>query len=172
MKFDKSLEVENVSNEVISALRKILPERSINCPLGLHEPYFKDTNAIKYVNECIESGWVSSAGMWVNKFEQKVCDITGAKNAVAVTNGTVALRLALHIEGVKSNDEVLVPPLSFVATANAISHLGAFPHFIDIDKETLALSPTSLKKHLEKVAQKKVNGVFNKFTGKRLQLLW
>ncbi len=134
----------------------------------VHEPYFKNTNALNYVSQCINSGWVSTAGEWVNKFENQICDYTGSKFAVAVSNGTVALRLALLVSGVKNEEEVIIPPLSFVATANAVSHLGAIPHFVDIEPHSLGLCPFALQKRLEEIAEKKNGKVFNKHTGKRI----
>ena len=88
----------------------------------IHEPYFGKSNAYEYLKECIDSGWVSSSGKWVSKFEHLLAEFTGAKYAIAVSNGTVALRLALFLVGVKQEDEVFVPPLSFVATCNAVSY--------------------------------------------------
>lgn len=79
------------------------------------------------MKDCLNSGWVRTAGAWVSRFEQELCDITGAKHAVVVSNGTVALRLALHLVGVGPGDEVLLPPLSFVATAKADAHLELCP---------------------------------------------
>ena len=109
---------------------------------------------------------MSSGGEWVKKFEEEICKYTQSKFAIAVTNGTVGLRLALHCIGVKPGDEVIVPPLTFVATANSISHLGAYPHFVDIEKNKLSLSPLELNKRLEKVAFKKGKEVFNIRTGR------
>ena len=118
----------------------------------MHEPSFKGSKAYKYVKDCLETGWVSSSGKWVSRFEDQISDFTGAKYAIAVSNGTVALRLALHLIGVKYDDEVLIPPLSFVATANSISHLGASPHFIDIEAESLGMCPVALDKRLNEIA--------------------
>ena len=95
------------------------------------------------MKDCLDTGWVSTAGKWVNRFEHELASATGAAHAVAVTNGTVALRLALHVVGVMPGDEVLLPPLSFVATANAVAHLGAVPHFVDVDPITLAMDPSA-----------------------------
>ena len=89
-------------------------------------PILRD-RSLGLFRDCLDTGWVSTAGHWVKRFEQELAVATGAPYAVAVSNGTVALRLALHLVGVGRGDEVLLPPLSFVATANAISHLGAFP---------------------------------------------
>lgn len=156
------------SDIVYNAIKSALALKSDKNNISLHEPYFKDTNALKYVKDCIDNGWVSSAGHWVNKFEEHICQFTGAKHAVAVTNGTVGLRLALHCLGVQAGDEVLTSPFTFVATANAISHLGAFPHFIDINSLNLSLSSKSLSERLKKVASKKNGKVFNIETGRRI----
>jgi len=104
----------------------------------------------------------------VSRFEQDLCARTGAVHAVAVTNGTVALRLALHLVGVSAGDEVLLPPLSFVATANAVAHLGAMPHFVDVEAGGLGMDPAALAARLEAVAERREGGVFNRSTGRRL----
>ena len=120
-------------------------ERPAKKPIMLHEPKLNDSTTREYVNDCLQSGWVSSAGEWVKRFEDRICQITNSPSAVAVTNGTVGLRLGLHILGVDQGDEVITSPLSFVATANAISHLGAIPHFFDIDKTSLSICPKALE---------------------------
>lgn len=140
------------------------PDQSI----ALHEPDFSGTQAWTYVRDCLDSGWVSTAGQWVTRFEQELCARTGAEHAIAVTNGTVALRLALHLMGVSANDEVLLPPLSFVATANAVAHLGAIPHFVDVEAGSLGMDPLVLAARLEAVAERRESGVFNRITGRRL----
>ena len=137
-------------------------------PIALHEPDFSGTQAWTYVRDCLDSGWVSTAGQWVTRFEQELCARTGAEYAIAVTNGTVALRLALHLIGVSANDEVLLPPLSFVATANAVAHLGAIPHFVDVEARNLGMDPLVLAARLEAVAERRESGVFNRITGRRL----
>lgn len=139
-----------------------------NQKIVTHEPYFLKTNAFTYVNECLSSGWVSSSGKWVEKFEKLICDYTGAKYAIAVTNGTVALRLALFLVGVKRSEEVLLPPMTFVATANAVSHLGAIPHFIDIEKDFLGMCPEALEKRLDEIAVMKNGKTYNRFSGRRI----
>ena len=108
---------------------------------------------------------------FVDEFEIKLAFFTGAKNAIALTNGTVALRLALFLVGVKQEDEVLVPPLSFVATCNAISHLGAFPHFIDIENKTFGMDPICLHKHLKKIGIYKNGNLINKETNRRISAI-
>ena len=136
--------------------------------IHIHEPYFKDSNAYDYVKDCLDNGWVSSSGKWVSQFENQIADFTGSRYVIAVSNGTVALRLALHLVGVRSNDEVIIPPLSFVATANAISHLGAKPHFVDIEAESLGLCPIALEKRLNEVAELRNGTIFNKFSGNKI----
>ena len=104
----------------------------------------------------------------MSRFEQELASATGAAHAVAVTNGTVALRLALHLVGVGPGDEVLLPPLSFVATANAVAHLGAVPHFVDVEPTTLAMDPSVLAERLEKLAERRNGRLLNRQTGRRL----
>ncbi len=116
--------------------------------IPLHEPRFRG-NEKKYINECIDSTFVSSVGKFVDLFEQKVVEYTGAKHAVAAVNGTAALHIALILAGVKSNYEVITQPLTFIATANAITYTGAKPIFVDIDRETMGLSPSTLEGWLQ-----------------------
>ena len=153
---------------IIQALTHTCGQSTIREPIGLHEPSFADTRAWDYVKDCLDTGWVSSAGAWVSRFEQALCNTTGAKYAIAVTNGTVALRLGLHLVGVKPGDEVLVPPLSFVATANAVQHLGATPHFVDIESGTLGMCPAALNDRLERVCCRVDNNLINRETGRRI----
>lgn len=134
----------------------------------LHAPCFIG-NEKKYLNECIDTTFVSSVGKFVDRFEEMVTEYTGAAKAVVCVNGTNALHMALLLAGVERNDEVLSQALTFVATANAISYIGAHPVFIDVDKETMGLSPQSLKKWLS-VSSEIRNGVcYNKETGRRIK---
>ena len=158
----------NQDQAILKVLEEVLGSPSPNELISLHEPNFGGTKAWDYVRDCLDSGWVSTAGQWVNRFEQELCARTGADHVVAVTNGTVALRLALHLVGVKEGDEVLLPPLSFVATANAVAHLGATPHFVDIEPGCLGMDPKALAERLETVAEKRDGELFNRFTGRRL----
>lgn len=136
--------------------------------IPLHEPRFRG-NEKKYLNDCIDSTFVSSVGEYVNRFESDICKITGAKYAVATTNGTTGLHTALLVGGVESGDEVITQSISFVATCNAISYCNATAHFVDVDKDTLSLSPTILRKHLEKISYQKNGECFNSETGKRIK---
>jgi aminotransferase in exopolysaccharide biosynthesis len=157
-----------VVESVLEAIQQVVGYGSIEHPISLHEPDFRGTQAWAYVKDCLDTGWVSTAGSWVSRFEQQLCAITGARHAVAVSNGTVALRLALHLVGVGPGDEVLLPPLSFVATANAVAHLGAVPHFVDVESSALGLCPAALVARLEAVAEQCDGRLVNRETGRRI----
>jgi len=103
----------------------------------LHEPRFAG-NEWAYVKECIDTGWVSSAGKFVDRFEQDLATYTGAAHAIAVANGTAALHVALQLAGVRAGDEVLVPALTFAATASAVAFCGATPHFVDSEERAIS----------------------------------
>ena len=157
-----------MSDAILAALRQVCVSATPDQPIALHEPDFRGTQSWDYVRDCLDTGWVSTAGQWVSRFEQELCSRTGAQHAVAVTNGTVALRLALHLVGVQAGDEVLLPPLTFVATANAVSHLGAIPHFVDVEPRSLGLGPVALTARLEAVAESRDGVLINRTTGRRL----
>lgn len=135
--------------------------------LSLHEPEFVG-NEWKYVKECLDTGWVSSVGKYVDEFERRLAEYTGARHAVAVVNGTAAQHMALVLVGVQPGDEVLVPSLSFVATANAVAHCGAIPHFVDCTERTLGMDPARLEEHLERVSEPVAGGLRNVITGRRI----
>ncbi len=153
---------------ILEAIQQVVGASSREQPIGLHEPDFRGTQAWTYVKDCLDTGWVSTAGSWVSRFEQQLCAITGSGHAVAVSNGTVALRLALHLLGVGPGDEVLLPPLSFVATANAVAHLGAVPHFVDVEPTGLGMCPTALAEQLEAVAERRDGQLVNRESGRRI----
>ena len=135
---------------------------------GLHEPIF-DGNEKDYLNDCIDSTFVSSVGKYVDKFEKELAIYTGAKRAIAVSNGTSALQISLKLAGVVEGDEVLVPSLTFVGTVNAISYLGAIPHFIDSEEETFGADPKSLISWLKKSTDLTSQGCINRKTGRRIK---
>jgi perosamine synthetase len=147
--------------------------------IPLHAPIFNG-NEVKYLEECIDSTYVSSVGRFVDQFEVEIAKYTGAKKAVACVNGTSALHLALKLVGVVPGDEVITQPLTFVATANAITYCGAIPLFLDVDIDTLGLSPVKLETWLKqniifkkRETQNSKPGTlnsepFNKFTGHRI----
>ena len=157
-----------LSNEIIDRIKASISNSNKLEKIELHEPNFKGSNAYRYLKECIDTGWVSSSGKWVTEFEKLISDFTGSKYAIAVSNGTVALRLSLFLAGVRANDEVIIPPLTFVATANSISHLGAMPHFVDIEPKTLGICPNALDQHLSEFAEIKGNEVFNKISKRKI----
>lgn len=152
--------------EITKMIRKVF-----SCPtdfIPLHAPYFGG-NEKKYVLDTIESTFVSSVGSYVNKFEEMIQDITGAKYAIATTNGTSALHLALIAAGVKPSDEVITQSLTFVATANAIRHAGAEPVFVDVDIDNMGLSPEALENFLSEYSEIDDAGICrNKISGKRI----
>ena len=119
-----------IPDGLIKAISGVVPEGG-----ALHEPEFAG-NETRYVQECIDTGWVSSVGKFVDQFEEKLCEITGAQAAVATVNGTAALHAALHLAGVQPGDEVLTPAFGFVAVANAVSYCAAVPHFVDVSETT------------------------------------
>lgn len=135
---------------------------------GLHEPVFAG-NEKKYLAECIDSGFVSSVGAFVTAFEESVRDFVQVQYAVAIVNGTAALHLALLAVGVRPGDEVIVPAMSFVATANAVSHAGAIAHFVDIDEGTWGIDPVALRVYLATVGQIKDGRLHNAETGRPIR---
>tara|TARA_B100000900_G_scaffold341981_1_gene305223 strand:+ start:7789 stop:8928 length:1140 start_codon:yes stop_codon:yes gene_type:complete len=149
-------------NEFINFVREIYNTKEI---IPLHEPKFIG-NEKKYVNQCIDSTFVSSVGKFVDNFEKKIAKYTGAKYAVATTNGTSAIHTSLVLAGVNLGDEVITQSLNFVASCNAIRYCGANPIFLDVDKSTMGLSPISLKYFLENNTTIKNKKCINKKTKK------
>ncbi len=151
--------------EIIQFIRKTYKKPSEF--IALHEPVFAG-NEKKYLEECIDSTFVSSVGKFVDQFEIEMAKYTGAAKAVVCVNGTNAIHLALKLVRVEPGMEVITQPLTFVATANAITYCGANPVFIDVDKETLGLSPDALIRFLETHSEQKNDGCFNKNTSKKI----
>ncbi len=143
------------------------PER----PVALHEPRFGQAER-DYVLDCVDSGWVSYLGQYVDRLEQLVAEWAGTRYAVAMVNGTAALRIALQVAGVEPGDEVLVPDLTFVATLNAASSLGAVPHLVDAEDKSLGICPVALRERLTAVAGRDAQGVLrNRETGRRIAVI-
>lgn len=136
-------------------------------PIPLHVPLFNG-NEQAYVNDAVASGETSASGAFIQKFEKALAEYTGAKDVVAVSNGTAALHLALHMVGVKADEEVITQALTFVATGNAIRYTGAHPVFVDVDADSMGLSPDSLSSFLESSCEKRKDGVYNTTSGKRI----
>jgi aminotransferase in exopolysaccharide biosynthesis len=126
-------------------------------------------NEKKYLEECIDTTFVSSVGKFVDRFEEMVAEYTGAKKAVVCVSGTNALHMAMMLVGVERDDEVITQALTFIATCNAISYIGAHPVFIDVDKDTMGLSPAAVKAWLEENAEIKEGICYNKTTGRRIK---
>lgn len=126
-------------------------------------------NEKKYLEECIDTTFVSSVGKFVDRFEEEMAAYTGAKKAVVCVSGTNALHMAMMLVGVERDDEVLTQALTFIATCNALSYIGAHPVFIDVDKETMGLSPEAMKAWLVKNTEIKNNQCYNKHTGRRVK---
>ena len=152
--------------DVIDFIQNLYPE---NKSIPLHEPRFSG-NEKKYLVECIDSTFVSSVGKFVDEFEDKIANYTDAKYAIATSNGTSALHISLLLANVEQDDEIITQPLTFVATCNAISYCGARPVFIDVDKDTMGLSPSSLKEFLKNNTKVKNNQCINKKTGKVIRV--
>lgn len=136
----------------------------------LHEPTF-NKKEVEYVTDCVKTGWVSSVGAYVTRFEEDLAKFVGVKRAVAVVNGTAALHIALKVAGVEANDEVLMPSLTFIATANAVSYCGAIPHFVDVHEETLGMDPFKLDAYLEDISEVRNGELYNKETKRRIKAL-
>lgn len=154
------------NSDIIKFIRDTFNENEQFIPL--HAPHFGG-NEKKYLLDTIDSTFVSTVGAYVTQFEEMMADITGAKYAIAIMNGTAALHLALLMAGVRHGDEVITQPLTFVATANAIAHAGAIPVFVDVDKDTMGLSPAALAAFLEEFATVNSKGeCINKSSGRRI----
>lgn len=153
--------ITNKCREVVGYTDKFVP---------LHSPTFTGAEWT-YVKECLDTGWVSSAGNFVDRFEKNLASFCGVKHTVAVCNGTAALHTCLIVSGVSRNDEVIIPTLTFVATANAVTYVGAVPHFADIEPETLGINPLTLYDYLDNISEIRNGQCFNIQTGRRIAAL-
>jgi len=153
---------------MVQAVRAVLgkPQGTI----ALHEPEFGGREW-DYVKECIDTGWVSSVGSYVDRFERDLSAITGARHAVATANGTAALHICLLLAGVAAGDEVLMPALTFIATANAVSYAQATPHFVDSEERSLGVDARALDAYLGEIAERRDGRTFNRRTGARMRAL-
>ncbi|AMV31854.1 Putative pyridoxal phosphate-dependent aminotransferase EpsN [Pirellula sp. SH-Sr6A] len=159
----------NLAQQIVARVEQAIGRS--NETILLHRPYFPPSTN-RYVQECVDTGWVSSAGSYVTRFEQLLAQTTGAKRAVATVNGTAALEMCFRLAGVQSGDEVLAPSLTFVATANAIHHCGAIPHFVDVSVERLSICPEALRRYLQAIATTGSHGkLVNRQTGRRIGAL-
>jgi perosamine synthetase len=156
-------------SHLIDAIDACLPRAGR--PHHVHEPRLRG-NASEYVKECVDTSCVSYAnGRFVEAFEKQLAEFTGTGYAIATVNGTAALHVCLMLAGVKPGDEVLVPALTFVATANAVRYCGAFPHFVDSEPETLGMDPRRIEQYLATTVEKRSGAAFNRLTGRRISVV-
>ncbi|MCE9545316.1 MAG: LegC family aminotransferase [Planctomycetia bacterium] len=153
------------SQRIVAAVRDALG--SPTEPLLLHGPVFAG-NEWRYLKDCIDTSNVSSSGSYVTEFENRLAQYTGAAHVIATVNGTTALHLALMLAGTDRDTEVLLPSLTFVATANAVAHCGAIPHFCDVENRTMGMDAGKLADHLQSMAERRKDGCYNRRTGRRI----
>ena len=153
----------NLANTIIKKIKSLEPKT-------LHQPVFFG-NEVKYLKQCIKTGFVSSVGNFVSVFERKIKKVTGSKYVVAVINGTYALELIIRCLKINKNEEVFLPSLTFVATANAIKHTGAIPHFVDVEENNLGICPEKLENYIKKSLIKKNGKLFNPKTKRYISAL-
>lgn len=152
--------------EIVHAISSVTGDRTV----ALHEPIFAG-NEWSYLKECLDTTFVSSVGKFVDRFEVDLAAFTGARYAIAVVNGTAALHTALLLAGVGPGDEVLVPALTFVATAAAVTYCGATPHFVESEERTLGVDPAALTAYLRTISELRDGVCVNRNTGRPIRAL-
>ena len=152
---------------ILKKLKEVINSKEFT---PLHIPIFEG-NEIEYVTDCIKSNFVSSVGEYVNKFEEAISKYTGAKYAILTSNGTSALHISLLLVGVKRDNEVLIPAMTFIATANAVSYIGAIPHFVDVDEKTLGIDSEKLDEYLSQVCEMRDGECYNKNTNRKIKAI-
>ena len=157
---------KNLADQILDAIRIVVGPG----PAVLHAPSFEG-NEWLYLKECLDSTYVSSVGKFVDQFEENLANYTGAKYAISVVNGTAALQIALRLAGVQANDEVLIPALTFVATANAVTYCNAKPHFVDSEENTLGIDVAKLREYLQKNSSQHSGQCINISTGSVIRAL-
>jgi perosamine synthetase len=158
----------DVVSATVAAVRSVLGPA--NGTIALHEPAFGGREW-EYVKDCLDTGWVSSVGAYVDRFERDLREVTGAPFAVATSNGTSALHVCLLLAGVQPGDEVLMPALTFIATANAVSYASAVPHFVESEGVSLGVDAQQLDAYLRQIAEVRDGACFNRRSGARLRAL-
>ena len=156
--------MKNDEQKIINLINKVIRNKSKN----LHEPLF-DGNEKKYLLDCIDTGYVSTVGKYVDRFENKIAKYTKSKYAIAIINGTSALHILMKYFGITEKDEVILPSLTFVATANVIKYCNATPNFVDSEHNTLGICPVKLANYLKNNLIKKGKNSFNKRTNRRVK---
>lgn len=158
--------IYNKEKIIVKKIKKVVGKGSKN----LHEPLFLGKEK-EYLIDCVNSSYVSSVGKYVKKFESQISKFTKSPFAIALINATSGIYLLLKCLNISRNDEVLVPAITFIATANAVKQCDASPNFVDVEEKTFGICPIKLKKYLEKIVKKKGDISFNKFTGKKIRAL-
>jgi len=156
----------NLPQEIVHAIQSVVGDG----PLALHEPRFNGNEWV-YLKECLDSTFVSSVGRFVDRFEDELAKYTGAKRAVAVVNGTAALHVALLLAGVKAGDEVLLPALTFIATANSVAYCQATPHFADSEERSLGMDAVALREYLSTITEIRNGQCVNSSTGRVIRAM-
>lgn len=156
----------NLPQDIVRAIKSVVGDG----PLALHEPRFNG-NEWNYLKECLDSTFVSSVGKFVDRFEDDLANFTGAKRAVAVVNGTAALHVALRLAGVEAGDEVLLPALTFIATANAVAYCQATPHFVDSEDRSLGMDAHALRDYLTSTTEMRNGHCINRSTGRVIRAM-
>jgi len=159
-------QIENYSKTIINYFKSVTYKKR----LALHNPFI-NRNEMVSVKKCIDTTFVSNKSFFVNKFEKKLQKIVKSKYIIAVNSGTAALGICLRALDVKKNDEVITSPLSFVATSNAIRHVGAIPHFVDVDLKNLGIDFVKLEEYLDKITFTKNGNLYNKNTKRRISCI-
>jgi len=154
--------------EIFTSLESCLPARRDKLPL--HEPLF-DGNEWTYLKACVDEGWVSSVGRFVDQFEQQLADFTQIPHAIATVNGTAALHMCLLLAGVQPEDEVLTPALTFIATTNAIHYCQAIPHFVESNAQDLGVDASALTDYLQDIAAVRAGVCYNRYTQRPIRAL-
>ena len=156
----------NLPQDIVRAIKSVVGDG----PLTLHEPRFNGNEWV-YLKECLDSTFVSSVGKFVDRFEADLATFTGAKRAVAVVNGTAALHVALLLAGVKAGDEILLPALTFIATANAVAYCQATPHFVDSEEHSLGMDAVALRDYLSSTTEIRSSQCINRNTGRVIRAM-
>ncbi len=163
-----SSDAPSVVAATLAAVREVLANAAH--PVALHEPEFAGREW-QCVKDCIDTGWVSSVGAYVDRFERDLAAITGVRHAIATSNGTAALHICLLLAGVRAGDEVLLPTLTFIATANAVTYANATPHFIDSEAVSLGVDALKLERYLAEIATRVDGHCVNRRTGKVIRAM-
>jgi perosamine synthetase len=156
----------NFPHEIVQAIQSVVGAE----PVALHEPRFRG-NEWTYLKECLDSTFVSSVGKYVDRFEDDLAAFTGAKRAVVVVNGTAALHVSLLLAGVEAGDEVLLPALTFIATANAVAYCQATPHFVDSEERSLGMDARALRDYLSSTTEMSGGRCVNRSTGRVIRAM-